>query len=337
MHFGRMYQSGHNIIRMFFFHIQLLYNVLNVFFTWFALASYWLTTSVIMDLVGEPVAASPTTSEHHGWPFGDTVTPFFNAVLKYLYLAFIILQFILALGNRPKGSKYTYIASFFVFALIQLYILILSGYLVARAFATPLSEQINLDNVHDAYQSFFGGASAAGVIIVALIAIYGIYFIASFIYLDPWHMFHSYPYYMLLMSTYINILMVYAFNNWHDVSWGTKGSDAAEALPSAHVSKGEKDEAVVEEIDKPQDDIDQAFEQTVRRALAPFKDEEAPEPKNLEDSYKSFRTTLVVLWLFSNCLLAVVITSDNFNNFGIGVRLRAPLTRRLRFSCVGRC
>jgi chitin synthase len=319
MHFGRMYKSGHNLIRMFFFHVQLIYNFLNVIFTWFSLASYWLTTSVIMDLVGSPVASSSTTAEHHGWPFGDTVTPFFNAVLKYLYLAFVILQFILALGNRPKGSKYTYITSFVLFGLIQSYILILSVYLVVRAFNVPLSQQINLDSTKDALQSFFGGTSAAGVIIVALVAIYGIYFLASFIYLDPWHMFHSYPYYMLLMSTYINILMVYAFNNWHDVSWGTKGSDKAEALPSANVSKGEKDEAVVEEIEKPQEDIDQLFEQTVRRALAPYKEEEHPEPKNLDDSYKSFRTMLVILWLFSNCLLAVVITSDNFNNFGIGV------------------
>ena len=321
MHFGRMYKSGHNLIRMFFFHVQLIYNVLNVIFTWFSLSSYWLTTTVIMDLVGTPVTSSATTAEHHGWPFGDTVTPVFNSVLKYIYLAFVILQFILALGNRPKGSKYTYMTSFIVFALIQTYILILSGYLVARALSGDLSQQLNFDNASDAMQSLFGGTGAAGVILVALVTIYGLYFIASFMYLDPWHMFHSFPYYMLLMSTYINILMVYAFNNWHDVSWGTKGSDANEALPSAAVSKGEKDEAVVEEIEKPQEDIDQQFEQTVRRALAPYKVDEKPEPKDLEDSYKSFRTMLVVSWLFSNCLLAVVITSDNFNSFGIGVSL----------------
>lgn len=321
MHFGRMYKSGHNIIRMFFFHVQLIYNVLNLLFTWFSLASYWLTTTVIMDLVGTPVTPSDSASEHHGWPFGDTVTPIFNAVLKYIYLAFVILQFILALGNRPKGSKWTYITSFVVFSFIQTYILVLSGYLVARAFQTPLEQQISLDSAKDAMQSLFGGTSAAGVILLALVTIYGLYFVASFLYLDPWHMFHSFPYYMVLMSTYINILMVYAFNNWHDVSWGTKGSDKNEALPSAHISKGEKDEAVVEEIDKPQEDIDAIFEQTVKRALEPYKLDEKPEPKDLEDSYKSFRTMLVVLWLFSNCLLAVVITSDNFDSFGIGVSI----------------
>ncbi|KHN96678.1 chitin synthase 1 [Metarhizium album ARSEF 1941] len=318
MHFGRLYKSGHNIIRMFFFHIQMIYNVLNVIFSWFSLASYYLTTTVIMDLVGTPVVASSNASEHHGWPFGDSATPIINALLKYLYLAFVILQFILALGNRPKGSKFTYIASFMIFGLIQGYILVLSGYLVARAFSQPITEQIKLDSSEDFVRSFFSGSSAAGVILIALITIYGLYFIASFLYLDPWHMFHSFPYYMLLMSTYINILMVYAFNNWHDVSWGTKGSDKAEALPSAHVTKSEKNEVVVEEIEKEQEDIDSQFEQTVRRALAPFKEVEEIEKKDVEDSYKSFRTGLVVSWLFSNILLVVVITSDNFNSFGIG-------------------
>ncbi|KAG9250510.1 chitin synthase 3a [Emericellopsis atlantica] len=319
MHFGRMYKSGHNLVRMFFLHIQLVYSFLNTLFAWFSLASYYLTTTVIMDLVGNPTIPSSSSSENHGWPFGDTATPYFNAFLKYLYLAFVILQFILALGNRPKGSRFAYIGSFIVFGIVQLYVIILSFYLVVNAFVKkPIGEQISLDSGEDFVRSFFSGSGAAGVIIIALITIYGLNFIASFMYLDPWHMFHSFPQYMVLMSTYINILMIYAFNNWHDVSWGTKGSDKAEALPAATVTKGEKDEKVVEEIEKEQEDIDSQFEQTVRRALAPFKEVEEVEKADVEDSYKSFRTGLVVTWLFSNILLAIIITSDNFDSMGIG-------------------
>jgi chitin synthase len=286
-----------------------------------------------MDLVGNPVIASSSSSENHGWPFGDTATPIINAILKYIYLAFVILQFILALGNRPKGSRFTYIASFMVFGIIQGYILVLSGFLVARALNTPIGDQISVDSGSDFVRSFFSGSSAAGVILIALVTIYGLYFIASFMYLDPWHMFHSFPQYMFLMSTYINILMVYAFNNWHDVSWGTKGSDKAEALPSANIQKGEKNEAVVEEIEKEQEDIDSQFEATVRRALAPFKEEEEVEKADVEDSYKSFRTGLVISWLFSNILLVIVITSDNFDSFGIGVSSAIPHTPYRLLTC----
>lgn len=62
-------------------------------------AAFWLTTSVILDLVGTKGASN----DQHAFPFGNEVTPIVNTVVKYLYLAFVLLQFILALGNRPKG------------------------------------------------------------------------------------------------------------------------------------------------------------------------------------------------------------------------------------------
>ena len=64
-------------------------------------ASFWLTTTVIMDLVGNPHEKSGVSP----FPFGSA-TPIINTILKYLYLGFLGLQFILALGNRPKGYVY---------------------------------------------------------------------------------------------------------------------------------------------------------------------------------------------------------------------------------------
>ncbi|SCO82637.1 probable chitin synthase class III, family I [Fusarium oxysporum] len=328
MHFGRIYRSGHSIIRQFFLHIQLIYNFFNVLFSWFSLASYYLTTTIIMQLVGTP----QVLSEYHGWPFGDMATPIVNVLIKYIYIAFLVLQFVLALGNRPKGAQYSYIASFMVFGLIQLYLLVLTGYLVYRAFTSaPIEDQISIESGQAFWKSFFGGQTGvAGLIIIALFTIYGLNYIASFIYLDPWHMFHSFPQYLVLMSTYINILMVYAFNNWHDVSWGTKGSDATEALPSASVVKSDKgQEAVVEEIEQEQEDIDSKFERVVWRALAPMSEmsKEAPEVKDVEDSYKSFRTGLVIMWLLCNIVLIVFVTTDDFSTLGVSkaADIRTPM------------
>ncbi|KAI9813272.1 MAG: Chitin synthase, class 2 [Pycnora praestabilis] len=316
MHFGRMYKSGHNLIRMFFFHVQLLYNMFSVFLSWFSLASFWLTTSVIMDLVGTPSDQNGQT----GFPFGAKVTPIVNTVLKYLYLAFVLLQFILALGNRPKGSRYSYITSFCVFAVIQLYLIILSMYLVVRAFTGGKTTPFVEGKGADAFLSSFFSNTSSGIIIIAIAATFGLYFVASFLYLDPWHMFTSFPQYLLVMSSYVNILNVYAFSNWHDVSWGTKGADKADALPSAKTEKAADGKAaVIEEPDKPQADIDSQFEVTVKRALAPFVPPKEDEKKSLEDSYRSFRTRLVSAWIFSNGLLAVLITSDNADKFGFTV------------------
>jgi len=75
----------------------------------------------------------------------------------------------------------------------------------------------------------------------SLLATYGLYFISSFLHLQPAHMFTSFIQYMLLLPSFVNILMVYAFCNTHDVSWGTKGSteDASSKLGSVTAKPGE--------------------------------------------------------------------------------------------------
>ncbi|KAF2689872.1 glycosyltransferase family 2 protein [Lentithecium fluviatile CBS 122367] len=312
MHFGRMYKSGHNLIRMFFFHVQMIYNTFQTILSWFSLASFWLTTTIIMSLVGTPSADGRRTA----WPFGNDVTPVFNTILNYVYLAFLGLQFILALGNRPKGSRWSYMTSFVVFALIQFYIVILSIYLVVQAFTNPDSRGIDTSSAKGFFESFTDKAGI-GIILLALASTFGLYYVASFLYMDPWHMFTSFPQYLLIMSSYVNILNVYAFSNWHDVSWGTKGSDKADALPSAKTEKaGDGKHTVIEEPDLPQADIDSQFEATVKRALAPYVPPVESSEKTLEDSYKSFRTHLTTAWIGMNAFLGVAVTTDSLNEFG---------------------
>jgi chitin synthase len=300
---------------MFVFHIQMLYNIVNVIVSWFSLASFWLTTTVIMNLVGQPTAENGNSA----FPFGNTATPIINTLLQYIYLGVLLLQFILALGNRPKGSKLIYIASFFIFGLIQLYIIVLSIYLVVRAFTTNTTDIDTHDGTKKFLETFFG-SSGPGIIIIALASTFGLYYVASFLYWDPWHMFTSFIQYLLLAPSFINILMIYAFSNWHDVSWGTKGSDKAEALPSAQTKKDDKGSAtVVEEVDMPQADIDSQFEATVKRALTPYVEPKSKDESTLEDSYRNFRTRLVATWIFSNALLALAITSDSLDKLGFSV------------------
>ena len=275
-----------------------------------------------MNLVGTHVPADPATGtpEKDAWPFGNTVTPVLNAVLQYGYLAFLGLQFILALGNRPKGSRWSYIISFSYFALVMFYLTVLSVYLVVHGLTHPSTDGSSKSNSFPTTPKEFFQPGSNGIILVAVISTFGLYYLASFLYLDPWHMFHSFPQYLLLMSSYINIINVYAYCNWHDVSWGTKGADKADALPSAKTEKSDGGKStVIEELDLPQADIDSQFEQTVKRALTPHV--EAPEStaKTLEDSYKSFRTRLISLWIFSNALLALLITSQNLTEFNVDV------------------
>ncbi|RDW63041.1 Chitin synthase [Aspergillus mulundensis] len=306
MHFGRIYRSGHNLLRVLFLHVQMLYNVVQLVMTWFSLASYWLTSSVIMDLVGTP----STHNKEKGWPWGNTASPVVNTFVKYGYLWVLMLQFMLALGNRPKSVVIPYTLSFLYFALVQLYVLILSFYLVASVFTGGMMD-FDLDSGVSAFLSSFFSSTGGGIVLIALASTYGIYVLASLLYMDPWHILTSSWAYFLGSTTSINILMVFAFCNWHDVSWGTKGADTADKLPSATTQKDSVGDGghFIEEVDLPQADIDCQFERTVKRALEPWVEAEGGEKRSADDSYKNFRTGLVCLWVFSNLLLALMMTA----------------------------
>src|SRR5277367_741969 len=88
-------------------------------------------------------------------------------------------------------------------------------------------------------------------LIVSLMSTYLLYFIVSFLFFDPWHMFTSFIQYLILTPTYINVLNVYAFCNTHDITWGTKGDDKAEKLPDVIMKPGGK-----VDVNIPQDDGD---------------------------------------------------------------------------------
>ena len=108
----------------------------------------------------------------------------------------------------------------------------------------------------------------------------------------------------MLTPTYINILNVYAFCNTHDITWGTKGDDKPEKLPTANLKPGGK-----VDVDLPQDDgdLNMQYENEMRlfAAKAPKEKRVISEAEHQEDYYVDKKTDsdrnatiymAVVLW-----------------------------------------
>lgn len=238
-------------------------------------------------------------------------------------------QFVLALGNRPKGERGLYLVTLWVYAALATYLIVCSVILSVKAFDEALSTG---DTIVEKLRILFNKTN--GVLVAAVMSTIGIYLFASILYSDPWHMFSSFPQYMLLAPSFTNVLNVYAFCNLHDVSWGTKGSDKAEALPAVSSSKekGDGGVGVVEDVQRNQEELDESFQIVVRRAVAPFKEDTTPEKPSmdvsgpwlllrvkirdgaiahLQDQNRTFRTRLVGVWLLSNAALAISIQTLN--------------------------
>jgi chitin synthase len=260
---------------------------------------------------------------------------------QWIYLVFLALQFVLALGNRPKGEKMLYVLTMWyvhsesfrngcleacsVYAFLSAYLVVCSVLLSIKAFQ---SLKFDGNGFFTVLKALITGP--ANVLLAALIATFGIYLIASILYVsllppdaflslmiglqrDPWHMFTSFAPYMLLAPSFTNVLNVYAFCNLHDVSWGTKGSDKADTLPSVNTKEKKDGAQVVEDVTKTPEELENAFQETVTRAITKVEKKDEVEKPTLDDSNKTFRTRLVAAWMLTNGALAVGI--ENASSF----------------------
>ena len=263
VHFYRFYSSGHNVLRLIFFHVQALYNIIQLIYSWFALANLWLTFVIIIQYLPDVLLRDFS----RGWV---VAFHWVNVVLMWIYGFFVAIQFVLALGNRPKGERGLYALSFIVFGLLGCYLLGISLWLTINALSNIRPRN------NDYFHAVFNSTSA--VLIASLAAMFGLYLIASILYADPWHMVTSSAQYALVAPSFTNIINVYAFCKLHDVSWGTKGSDKVDMLPALDTKREtEATSAEVEEYTFTQEEIDMRFKDVVARALAPRRNEKQSE------------------------------------------------------------
>lgn len=68
---------------------------------------------------------------------------------------------------------------------------------------------------------------------------------------------------------------------------------------------------MVEDTTRQQDDLDEHFKETVKRAVTKLVVKDEVEKPNMDDQNKTFRTRLVACWMLSNAALAISIENLN--------------------------
>ncbi|KAG2184796.1 hypothetical protein INT43_000709 [Umbelopsis isabellina] len=300
-HWRKIWGSGHSVFRKLAFMFEDLYQTYNLIFSWFALGNFYLTFFILTNAL-----ASDTLTPK---PFPTNVANVLHQVLNYIYIVLIVCQFILAMGNRPQGSKWAYILSFAFFALLMVYMMF------ATVWITVIGVESAVSDANGSTNMFVGlvKQEAFRDVIVSVFSTYVLYFVSSFLFLDPWHMFTSFIQYIFMAPGYTNILNVYAFCNTHDVSWGTKGDNSvATDLGVVKSKKNDKGEHTVEvSVPTEEKDLNALYEEACLDLTK--KVVEAPQHRDAktkqEDYYKAFRTRLVISWIISNLALVSVITN----------------------------
>ncbi|KAI9735801.1 MAG: Chitin synthase, class 1 [Cirrosporium novae-zelandiae] len=287
-HFYQIFRSDHTVMRKFALMVEFTYQTINMLFAWFAIGNFFLVFRILTTTLGD--------SDLLG-----TAGKILGVIFEWFYLGVLLTCFVLALGNRPQGSNKFYMSMVYFWVCIMLYLMFASIYITVISIKNEVAD--NSFSVSDLFQNtiFFN-------LIVSLASTYILWFVSSFLFLEPWHMFTCFIQYLLLTPTYINILNIYAFCNTHDITWGTKGDDKAEKLSSVNVKPGGKVDVAL-----PQDDgdLNAQYDAELRKfALKPPKEVRIPSPEEKqEDYYKGFRSAVVLVWIFCNFALGAVVLS----------------------------
>lgn len=242
-----------------------------------------------------------------------------GVIFEWLYLATLLTCFVLAMGNRPQGSNKFYMTMVYFWCGIMIYLIFASIFITVRSI--QIETEDNKFAITDLFknQLFF-------TLIVSLASTYVLWFVISFLFFDPWHLFTSVSHspfssgrwvpltwlqflqYLLLTPTYINILNVYAFCNTHDITWGTRGDDQPPELDAAKVKPDGK-----VDLNIPQDDgdLNAQYEAEMKKIeqKAPKEVKVIKESEKQEDYYKGFRSAVVLAWMFCNLILAATVLS----------------------------
>ncbi|KAH6855595.1 glycosyltransferase family 2 protein [Chaetomium sp. MPI-CAGE-AT-0009] len=297
VHFRQIWQTDHTVARKILLHIEFVYQFIQLIFTYLSLANFYLTFYFIAGGLADPLVD----------PFGGAAKYIF-IILRYVCVLLISTQFILSLGNRPQGAKKMYLASMIIYAVIMTYTLFACIYVVVR--------QFSMKDDADEDASISMGNNVFTNLIVSTASTVGLYFLMSFLYLDPWHMFTSFLQYLILLPSYICTLQIYAFCNTHDVTWGTKGDNVMKTDLGGAIGQGSTVEL---EMPSEQLDIDSGYDEALRNLRDRV---EVPHPgisdeQLQQDYYKSVRTYMVVTWLIANATLAMA-ASEAYGGSSIG-------------------
>ncbi|KAI2792202.1 Chitin synthase A [Penicillium oxalicum] len=287
--FKQIWKTDHSVARKILLHIEFVYQFLNLLFTYFGLANFYLAFYFI---------AGSLTDEKMD-PFGHNMGKYIFIVLRYACVLIMCLQFIISLGNRPQGAKNLYLSGIIVYAVIMFYTVFCALYLVVKELMARVNAKADEIAVSD---------SLLLNIVISMLSTVGLYFYSSFLYLDPWHMFTSSAQYFLLMPSYICTLQVYAFCNTHDVTWGTKGDNVIHTdLGAAKTVNGN---TVVIEMPSEQLDIDSGYDAALRNLRDRLEVPEAPvsESQMQEDYYRAVRTYMVSIWMVANVILGMAVS-----------------------------
>ncbi|KAJ3026896.1 UNVERIFIED_CONTAM: Chitin synthase, class 2 [Siphonaria sp. JEL0065] len=309
--FMRIFSSGHTILRKLVLLLETLYNGINLLYSWFNIGSIYCCFYFMFNIASDKLMAACSSGvvDEAGrdlfYPYGGAV----SAVLRGVYIGTFITMVVASLGNKPETIKPLLIIIAVIFAICMCFMLALiiwTVYLQIRDIPDSIHTFMDLIHYLPTNANFYN-------LVLSLLSTYVLYIISSLIYLDPWHPFTCLLQYLLMTPSFSNILMVYAFCNIHDISWGTKGQDATASGPVVQTNKNESGKQVATtEVPTPDyaNELNKLKEMAFELAHPQPVKKSTGSDTTSDDHFRAYRTYILMAWFLSNFILVFILTNE---------------------------
>ncbi|KAA8913444.1 hypothetical protein TRICI_003204 [Trichomonascus ciferrii] len=294
-HLFSIWKSAHSIGRKLVLHLEFFYQLVSMLFSWFSIGNFFLVFRILTNSLGD---------KELGFAPGKVL----SVVLMWIYCACIVTIFVLSFGNRPIGTHIFYIIIVAFFSFLMAYLIFAAIYISVKSVQYTICENdgfsVSLVFSNETFRD----------LVVSMLSTYALYIVSSLLFFEPWHLLTSFLQYLLVSPAYINVLNVYAFCNIHDISWGTKGD--TEQKMDLGVAKTNQAGKLEVDIPTHVDDIDSSYMNQIQTLAepAPHEKSKPSEEDRNRDYYALFRSTVVLLWMFTNfAIIAVVLNTAGLN------------------------
>ncbi|KAK9354300.1 chitin synthase-domain-containing protein [Lipomyces doorenjongii] len=290
-HVFSIWRSHHSVLRKLMLHVEFFYQTFSMLFSWFGIGNFFLVFRLLTSSLG--------ADNMHFSP-----GKYLGVVFEWLYMGCLVTCFVLSFGNKPKGTKAAYYIMVIFFAVLMVYLGFAVVFISVKAVQAVVNDAARQGGI--TVKDFFTNSVLRGIV-VSLGSTYVLYFVASFMFFEFGHMFHSFIQYLLLSPSYINVLNVYAFCNIHDISWGTKGDTGNKT--DLGVAKTTDTGQIKIALPTKTSEIDTAY--LANLDVIKEKPEEKPETPTPEEKEKDYyalvRSVVVLVWMLSNFVIVAVV------------------------------
>ncbi|OQR94669.1 chitin synthase (Chitin-UDP-GlcNac-transferase) [Thraustotheca clavata] len=216
--------------------------------------------------------------------FTDSAPALLQAMLT-IYLAIVGGLIVFALGNKPEPRT----ASFYLFSCLYMGIIMMlvTGISIYGLVGKGVSSVKDPRNITGA----LGNCTVSeGELVGGVVSSLGLIFLSAFVH-GEFNVLLSTIQYFFMLPTFVNVLGIYAYSNLHDLSWGTKGLESGGGHGPTKSGNGNVKDVVEQQ-----------------KKLEAIRQAAAKEKEDVDNSFRAFRSTLLMAWLTTNGIWLYFVT-----------------------------